>query len=55
MARKVNESELMNAALAFRAEFEKVKEENASMKAELEAADAAYAEGVNSIYEPGLE
>ena len=55
MARQVNEEELMNKARAFRLEFNNVKAENAAMRAELEAADAAYVEGVNSIYEPGSE
>lgn len=55
MARQVNEAELMNNVLAFRAEFDKLQSENAAMKAELDAADAAYLEGVNSIYEPGTE
>ena len=55
MARQVNEEELTNKARAFRLEFDNIKAENAAMRAELDAADAAYVEGVNSIYEPGAE
>ena len=42
-------------ARQFRDEVEKQAAENAAMRAELDAADAAYVEGVNSIYEPGTE
>lgn len=55
MAGNINRDELLSRAQAFRAEFEQVKTENAAMRAELDAADAAYTEGVNSIYEPGTE
>lgn len=51
-----NERELLiMRARQFRAEAEKQAAENAAMRAELDAADAAYVEGVNSIYESDAE
>lgn len=51
----INEKEFLARCEAFRADFEQVRSENAALRAELDAADAAYTEGVNSIYESGSE
>jgi len=48
-------TQIIMQARAFRASVDAQAAENAAMRAELEAADAAYKEGVNSIYEPDAE
>lgn len=52
MAKTIDREKMLNDARAFRAKVDKQAAENAAMKAELDAANAAYKEGVNSIYEP---
>ena len=52
MAGTIDREKMLNDARAFRAKIDEQAAENAVMKAELDAAEAAYKEGVNSIYEP---
>lgn len=51
MAGTIDREEMLRLAREYRAKVEAQAAENAAMKAELEAADAAYQEGVNSAYE----
>ena len=51
----IDKNAMLEKARTFRAEFDRQAAENAAMRAELDAADAAYVKGVNSIYEPDAE
>lgn len=48
-------AQMITQARVFRATVDAQAAENTAMRAELDAADAAYKEGVNSIYEPDIK